>query len=112
MIGVQNVVQVIIDNGSNCVAMGNMLEEEFPSIVWTPCTSHCIDLLIEDIGKISWEDEIFKTSFSMVRFVKKRPKVTSMFRANSNFTSMYGKGLMLLPSLPWFSFELQVGIAI
>ena len=83
MIGVQNVVQVITNNGSNCVSMGNMLEDEFPSIVWTPCASHCIDLLIEDIGKISWVDEIFKTSLSMVRFVKKRPKVTSMFRANS-----------------------------
>ena len=32
-IGVQNVVQVVTDNGSNCVSMGNMLEEAFPTIV-------------------------------------------------------------------------------
>ena len=82
-VGAENVVQVVTDNGSNCVSMGNMLEDEFPSIVWTPCASHCIDLLIEDIGKISWVDEIFKTSLNMVRFVKKRQKVTSVFRANS-----------------------------
>lgn len=82
-IGVQNVVQVVTDNGSNCVSMGHMLEDEFPSISWTPCASHCLDLLIEDVGKIFWVDHIFKTARSMVRFVKKRPKVTSMFRANS-----------------------------
>ena len=83
MIGAQNVVQVVTDNGSNCVSRGNMLEDEFPSIVWTPCASPCIDLLIKDIGKISWVDEIVKTTLSMVRSVKKRPKVTSMFWASS-----------------------------
>ena len=81
-IGFQNVVQVVTDNGSNCVSMGHMLEDEFPSITWTPCASHCLDLLIEDVGKIFWVDDIFRTARCMVRFVKKRPKVTSMFRAN------------------------------
>ena len=45
-VGVQSVVQVVTDNGSNCVAMGQMVETEFPSIVWTPCAAHCLDLLL------------------------------------------------------------------
>ena len=82
-IGPQNVVQVVTNNGSNCVAMGNILEDEYPSIVWTPCASHSLDLLIEDIGKKIWVDDLFATAKSMVKFVTKRPKVLSMYRANS-----------------------------
>ena len=46
-VGPQNIVQIITDNGSNCVSMGRMLQEEFPKIVWTPCASHSLDLLME-----------------------------------------------------------------
>ena len=82
-IGPQHVVQVVTDNGSNCALMGRLLEEEYPAIVWTPCASHCLDLLIEDIGKISWVREIFSVAKSMVKFVTKKPKVLSIFRANT-----------------------------
>ncbi|RDX66289.1 hypothetical protein CR513_54956, partial [Mucuna pruriens] len=40
-IGEENVIQVITDNG-----IGG--KKEF----WTPCASHCIDLMLEDIGKL------------------------------------------------------------
>ena len=61
-----------------------MLEDEYPAIVWTPCASHCLDLLIEDIGKNFWVDEIFAVAKSMVKFVTKRPKVLSIYWANSS----------------------------
>ena len=82
-IGKENVVQVVTDNGSNCVAMGHLLEAAFPTIVWTPCASHSLDLLIEDIGKIPWINELFAIAKKMVKFVTKRPKALSMLRANS-----------------------------
>lgn len=83
-IGPEYVVQVVTDNGSNCKSMGGMLEDEFPAIVWTPCASHSLDLLIEDIGRIQSVDSIFRTARSMVKFVKKRPKVLNIFRAYSS----------------------------
>ncbi|KAH7293403.1 hypothetical protein KP509_28G024800 [Ceratopteris richardii] len=78
-----NVIQVITDNGSNCLSMGNILQDEYKKIVWTPCASHCLDLLMEDIGKIEWVCVIFKRAKSIVKMVTKRPKVLSMYRANS-----------------------------
>ena len=51
---VQNVVQVITDNASNYVAAGRLLEEKHPTIWWIPCAAHCLDLVLEDIGKIEW----------------------------------------------------------
>ena len=32
-VGRENVVQVVIDNASNCKAMGEMVQQEFPHIV-------------------------------------------------------------------------------
>ena len=100
-IGAHNVVQVIIDNGSNCASMGHMLEDEFPTIVWTPCVSHSLDLLIEDIGKIQWVDGVFKIARSMVKSVKKKPKVLSIFRA-------YSEVDLLMPSKTRFAYMLIV----
>ena len=51
-IGVHNVVQVITDNATNYVAAGRMLMDRYPSLFWTPCAAHCIDLMLEDMGKI------------------------------------------------------------
>ena len=84
-VGPQNVVQVVTDNGSNCALMDRLLEDAYPTIVWTPCASHCLDLLIEDIPPPPRVDEIFAVAKSMVKFITKRPKVLSVFRANSPF---------------------------
>ncbi|XP_042018199.1 uncharacterized protein LOC121765966 [Salvia splendens] len=51
-IGEENVVQVVTDNGSNYVAAGKLLMAKREHLYWTPCAAHCIDLMLEDIGKI------------------------------------------------------------
>ena len=51
-VGPQHVVQIITNNGANCVVADRMLMERYPTLFWTPCAAHCIDLMLEDIGKI------------------------------------------------------------
>ena len=46
-----NVVQVCMDNAANCEAAGHMIENEWPSIFYTRCTCHCVDLWLEDFAK-------------------------------------------------------------
>jgi len=57
-VGSEHVVQVIIDNAFSYVAAGDKLMNMYPSLYWTPCASHCIDLLLEDIGKMAWVKEV------------------------------------------------------
>jgi hypothetical protein len=38
-VGVQNVLQVIIDNATNYVVAGRMLEEKHCNIWWIPCAA-------------------------------------------------------------------------
>jgi len=46
--GAENVVQVRTDNAANYVAASRMLMDKHPSLFWTPCAAHCIDLMLED----------------------------------------------------------------
>ena len=59
-VGVTNVVQVITDNASNYVLAGKMLESKHKTIFWTPCATHCIDLMLEDIGNHDWVKDVIE----------------------------------------------------
>jgi hypothetical protein len=45
-VGVENIVHMVTDNAANYVAAGKLLMEEFPSIFWSPCAAHCINLIL------------------------------------------------------------------
>ncbi|XP_074291203.1 uncharacterized protein LOC141617974 [Silene latifolia] len=51
-VGEENVIKVITDNASYYVKAGKFLEAKRPHLYWTPCAAHCIDLMLEDVGKI------------------------------------------------------------
>lgn len=76
-------VQVVTDNASNFRRMGRLLEVEFPHIVHTPCASHCLDLLMEDVGKLHWVKSVIKKAKSIVTFFTTKRKVLAIFRENS-----------------------------
>ncbi|XP_004980807.1 uncharacterized protein LOC101770125 [Setaria italica] len=50
-VGAEHVVHFVTDNASNMVAAGRRLEDEFPSIYWSPCAAHCLNLVLSDFGK-------------------------------------------------------------
>jgi len=51
-VGVENIVHMVTDNAANYVVAGKLLMEEFPSIFWSLCAAHCINLILQDIGKL------------------------------------------------------------
>jgi hypothetical protein len=57
-VGPQNVVQVITDNAANYVVVGKLHMQRYPTLFWTPCVAHCIDLILEDMGKIPYIKDI------------------------------------------------------
>jgi hypothetical protein len=44
------VVQVVTDSASNCVGAGKMIMDKYKKIYWTPCATHCLDLLLHDLA--------------------------------------------------------------
>eukprot|EP00253_Pinus_taeda_P008976 PITA_08976 len=79
-IGVQNVVQVITDNATNYVSIGNMLMESHRTLFWTSCATHCLDLLLEDMGKLSFIKEAVDMARSVPKFIYNHAFVLSLMR--------------------------------
>ncbi|CAL0316902.1 unnamed protein product [Lupinus luteus] len=79
-VGEENVMQIITNNGSNYVLAGKMLEMKRPKIYWTPCAAHCIDLMLEDIGKIPRIKMTIKRAISLVGFIYSHSSTLSLMR--------------------------------
>jgi hypothetical protein len=87
-IGPQNVVQVITDNTTNYVIAGKLLMLRYPTLFWTPCVAHCIDLILEDIGKIPYIKDIVESARSITKFIYNHAFVLSLMR-NSQITGSW-----------------------
>ncbi|KAL6328044.1 hypothetical protein AAG906_033312 [Vitis piasezkii] len=79
-IGEENVVQVITDNASNYVNAGMRLMEKMRKLWWTPCSAHCIDLMLEDIGKLNVHTITLSQARQAVKFIYGHTWVLSLMR--------------------------------
>ncbi|RVW68172.1 hypothetical protein CK203_065365 [Vitis vinifera] len=102
---VGDVVQVITDNASNYVNAGMRLMEKRSRLWWTPCAAHCIDLMLEDIGKLN----VHATTLSRARqvvnnytvcylhfllskvFIKQKQALIAMFSSEKWCSSTWAK---------------------
>ena len=79
-IGEENVEQVIIDNASNYVNAGMRLMEKMRKLWWTPCAAHCIDLMLEDIGKLNVHATTLSRARQVMKFIYEHTWVLSLMR--------------------------------
>ncbi len=84
LVGSDNVVQVVTDSAGNCVAAKKILSDSYPKIVFSPCSAHCLDLLLEDIGKMSWAAKIIEEGNSVVKFISGHQAPLALFRKRSS----------------------------
>ncbi|CAI7809651.1 unnamed protein product [Closterium sp. NIES-53] len=69
-VGPKNVVALCIDDGSNYAAACRELMTEYPHSEHIPCTTHDLDLLMEDIGKMGWAKDIVTRGDTLISFVR------------------------------------------
>nr|XP_029154502.1 uncharacterized protein LOC114927741 [Arachis hypogaea] len=68
-VGPENVVHVVTDNAANYVAAGRLLESEFPRLYWSPCAAHCINLMLQDIGKFVKVTETVSQASMIMKYI-------------------------------------------
>ena len=83
-VGQDRIVQVVMDSAASCVAAGKLVMKKYPSIVCSPCTAHCIDLLLEDIGKQQWISNIIQQGHDIVKFVTNHHTSLAYFRSHAS----------------------------
>ncbi|KAL6661838.1 hypothetical protein ACP70R_001222 [Stipagrostis hirtigluma subsp. patula] len=79
-VGKEYVVQIVTDNGANFKAAGRILMERIPHLFWTPCAAHCLDLMLEDIGKIKEFNTCINNAKKVCRFFYKHGRVLDLMR--------------------------------
>ena len=75
-VGPDHVVQVVTNNASNRKSMGAMIEAEFSRMVWTPCASHCLDLLME---RLPWVLPVVADAVKITTFFRKKHGALAIF---------------------------------
>jgi hypothetical protein len=68
-VGVDSIIQVVTNSAVVCKVAGRLIEQEFSWITWTLCTPHCLDLLLEDVGKLPWAAEVVAEGKAVVKFI-------------------------------------------
>jgi hypothetical protein len=81
--GKANVVQVITDNASNYVLVDKMLESKYRTVFWTPWVAHCIDPMLEDIGKQNWIKKTIEHAKCITKYIYNYSWVLNLMRKNT-----------------------------
>ncbi|KAK9278233.1 hypothetical protein L1049_027795 [Liquidambar formosana] len=78
--GSKNVVQLVIDNGSNYKKAGQLLMEKY-NLYWTPCAAHCIDLIFERIADKKGVKEVITEGRMITNFIYNHSWLLAQMRA-------------------------------
>ncbi|KAL7233189.1 hypothetical protein ACSBR1_016923 [Camellia fascicularis] len=68
-IGEEYVVQIVTDNEAAIKAAGYKLMQKRKNLYWTGCAAHCIDLMLEDIGKKKSVAKVLDCAKVITRFI-------------------------------------------
>ncbi|KAL8161314.1 hypothetical protein V2J09_012803 [Rumex salicifolius] len=62
------------------VSAGKLLQAHYPHIYWTPCVAHCLDMILEDIGKLPDIDRTIKKAIQLTSFIYQRSSLLNLMR--------------------------------
>ena len=79
-VGERNVVQVVTDNAKVNEKASTLLKAKRPSIFWNGCAAHCIDLMLEDIGKLPLVDQTITKAKSLTMFLYAHTRLLDLMR--------------------------------
>ena len=79
-VGEENVLQIVTDSMASQVRAGAMIVEAYPCIFWTPCTAHILNLVLRDMGKLSWIGPIVNDGKDIVKFIRTHHFALALFR--------------------------------
>jgi hypothetical protein len=79
-IGKEHVAQIVTNNATNYKAAGRELMKRIPHLFWTPCATHCLDLLLEGIEKINEFNTCINMAKKLSRFLYNHGRLHNLMR--------------------------------
>ena len=80
-VGEDIVLQVVTDNAANYKKAGELLMQKRKRLWWTPCAAHCIDLMLEDIGKLPQHKNALIKAKKVSTFIYNHGAVLALMRS-------------------------------
>ncbi|KAL9674047.1 hypothetical protein QQ045_030313 [Rhodiola kirilowii] len=84
LIGKENVIQIVTDNGANFKAARRKLCDRIPTLYWTPCAAHCLNLMLEDIAKIKAFSICITHARNITTFIYRHGRLLSQMREKTS----------------------------
>ncbi|KAL8555016.1 hypothetical protein ACS0TY_002992 [Phlomoides rotata] len=91
-VGAKNIVHFVTDNGANYKAAGVLLNDKYPTIKWSPCAAHCLNLLLGDIGKMELVSGLAKRASLVTKFVYNHAFLLAWLRKREGWTEIVRPG--------------------
>lgn len=79
-IGVSNIVQVITNNTETHIVAGRRLTDVYPTLFWSPCSTRCIDAILDDLAKLDHVSQILEQAKSITGFIYNHAMVLNMMK--------------------------------
>lgn len=92
-IGEDNVIQLVTDNAANCKKAGELLMRRRKKLFWTPCAAHCIDLMLEDVGKIKSFKNVINKAMKMTSFIYRHARILDAMRGKTKGADLVRAGV-------------------
>ncbi|XP_027150184.1 uncharacterized protein LOC113750408 [Coffea eugenioides] len=92
-VGEKNVVQVVTDSELSMKAAGQLLMKKRKNLFWSPCTAHCIDLMLKDIGKIDNVKETIAQGKKITSFIYNSDKVMNLMKTYTRKRELLRPGI-------------------
>ncbi|KAG8381196.1 hypothetical protein BUALT_Bualt06G0097100 [Buddleja alternifolia] len=67
--GMENVVQIIMDNALNCTGIANHILQNYGCIFVTPCASQCMNGILEELCKVDWIDRCISQAQIISKYI-------------------------------------------
>jgi len=85
-VGPKNVVHLVTENAANYKAAGRMLNDKYPSVFWSLCVAHCLNLVLGDIGKMELVASLAKRASLVTKFVYNHGFLLAWLRKREGWT--------------------------
>eukprot|EP00261_Vitis_vinifera_P037401 XP_019078644.1 PREDICTED: uncharacterized protein LOC100260439 [Vitis vinifera] len=91
-VGSLNVVHIVTDNAAKYVAAGILISQKHKHINWSPCATHCLNLIFKDIGKMNHVAELVRRASKVTIFVYNHVALLSWLRKREGWTEILRLG--------------------
>ncbi|XP_025703996.1 uncharacterized protein [Arachis hypogaea] len=92
-VGSSNIVHVVTDNAAKYVSAEKLIHKKYPNIFWSPCTAHCVNLILKDIASLPHIADLASRASKVTVFVYNHMIFLSWLRKRKEWKEIVRPGV-------------------